>query len=120
MPHYLVFDDFDNPMYLKKVGNWVLTFLNSDHADQNTLLAITYVLPRSVNQAIEVRRVVIEQADLENHWLIKNIEAFDGVHNQEILLEVNTATTLALLEHMLKEFEKYDVCIQLKKTHQIR
>jgi hypothetical protein len=116
MPHYLVFDDFDNPMYLKKVGNWVLTFLNSDSVDQRTRLAITYVLPRSVNQGIEIRRVVIEQTDLEHHWLIQNIDAFNGVHNQEIVLELDTPTTLTLLGRILKEFEKYDVCIQLKKV----
>ena len=71
--HYLEFHPADNPMYLKKVGNWVLTFLNSKDDLTNIQLAITSVLPRQVSDNLQPVRVIIHKTEVENRWLIQQI-----------------------------------------------
>ena len=42
------FDEFDNPMHLSKVGNWVFTFLSPQNQLDHIQLAMTNVIPRSI------------------------------------------------------------------------
>lgn len=115
MSYCLVFDEFDNPTYLKKVGNWVITFdTHQTHAEQ-TRLALTSVLPRSVDSGLQIRRIIIQQHSIENHWIIQLIEAFDSEQNQEITLSLEDPNTQTSIQQILAEFARYDVCIQLLK-----
>lgn len=114
MQHYLEFDAFDNPMQLSKVGNWVITFLNPAEEVENIELAITYVLPRQVSEALQPRRVLIQKSELEHHWLVQAVECFDSQTRQEI--QLNPLDTLAqqTLKQILAEFSRYDVDVALK------
>ncbi|ENW29301.1 MULTISPECIES: hypothetical protein [Acinetobacter] len=115
MSHYLEFDAFDNPMQLSKVGNWVITFLSPVEELQFVQLAITYVLPRQISDSLQPRLVLIQKSPLEHHWLIQAIECFDSTTCQEISLSPEHTTAQQTLAQILKEFEKYDVNLQLKQ-----
>lgn len=115
MSHYLEFDAFDNPMQLSKVGNWVITFLSPVEELQFVQLAITYVLPRQISDSLQPRRVLIQKSPIEHHWLIQAIECFDSTTCQEISLSPEHTTAQQTLAQILKEFEKYDVNLQLKQ-----
>lgn len=105
----LEFDPLDNPMYLKKVGNWVLTFLNADDQVNNIQLAITNVIPRKPDGSLQARRIIIEQLEHENLWQINHIECFDSSENKEVLIHAFEKTGSEMIEDLLQEFRKYDV-----------
>lgn len=114
MHYYLEFDAFDNPMQLSKVGNWVITFLSL--ADQPVVeLAITYVLPRQLSQQLQPRRVLIQQTEHPNRWLIQAIECFDSSTQAEISLDAEHETSQQAVSLILEEFKKYDVNVELVK-----
>ncbi|MFW1752902.1 hypothetical protein [Acinetobacter wanghuae] len=114
--HYaLEFDDCDNPMYLKKVGNWVITFLNAQDSNYPIQLAMTTVLPRSADSGMQLRCIILQQHTLPNHWHIDHIECFDSTLNQECVCAVSEPVAQTAIERVLKEFERYDVCIKLKE-----
>ena len=115
MSHYLEFDAFDNPMQLSKVGNWVITFLSPVEELQFVQLAITYVLPRQISDSLQPRRVLIQKSPIEHHWLIQAIECFDSTTRQEISLSPEHTIAQQTLVQILKDFEKYDVNLQLKQ-----
>ncbi len=113
MTYFLKFDAFDNPMQLSKVGNWVITFLSPKEELTNIQLAITHVLPRQICEYLQPRRIIIHNCALENHWEIECIECFDSRVNQELSFQPSTPEALHVIETVLKEFERYDVCVNL-------
>ena len=111
----LQFDAFDNPMYLKKVGNWVITFLNS--VEQNTThpirLSIHSVLPIQLSDSIQPRSIEIYQSNDENIWYVENA-AFFNSHNQQFhTIKFQHDMMLKIVETIIAEFKRYDVDIQL-------
>lgn len=113
MSYFLEFDAFDNPMHLSKVGNWVITFLNPKEELVNIQLAITYVLPRQANGEVQPRRIVISNSKQENQWLVEEVECFNSANNQEIHFSPKTNEAQNILQNVLKEFARYDVCARL-------
>ena len=111
----LQFDAFDNPMYLKKVGNWVITFLNSaeQEASQPIRLAIRSVLPIQISDDIQPRAIHIQQTHNENVWHIENAEFFSSTDQQHHTVELQHALMLNIVEKIMCEFKRYDVNIQL-------
>ena len=114
MQHYLEFDAFDNPMQLSKVGNWVITFVSAADELEHIQLAITYVLPRQISDALQPRRILIEKTAYEHQWLIQTIECFDGKTNQEVQIAAADALGQQTLQQILEEFGRYDVNVTLK------
>jgi len=110
----LEFDPLDNPMYLKKVGNWVLTFLHAHDQVEKIQLAITNVIPRQADGSLQPRRIIIEQADQEHQWQINHIECFDSLENKEVLLNASEQTGGSIIQDLLSEFRKYDVEVMFK------
>ena len=84
MQHYLEFDAFDNPMQLSKVGNWVITFVSAADELEHIQLAITYVLPRQISDALQPRRILIEKTAYGHQWLISMIVCFDSKNKRPI------------------------------------
>ena len=115
MLHYLEFDAFDNPMQLSKVGNWVITFLDQNSNPEQVQLAITHVLPRQISDHLQPRRVIIHSCEQENLWEIETIECFDSKLNQELPFEPEAEIAQQVIADILKEFDRYDVCIQHRK-----
>ena len=109
---YLEFMPLDKPTQLSKVGNWVITFLSSTD-DAVHMLAITNVIPRQVNQEIQIRRLIIQETQIEHQWEVLKAEAFNGQLNKELTLNLQDNSTQNLIFNILKEFDKYDVSIHL-------
>ena len=107
--HYLEFHPADNPMYLKKVGNWVLTFLNSRDELTNIQLAITSVLPRQVSENLQPVRVIIHKTDVENRWLIQQIECYDSAQGKDEQFSCSDEIGNKVIHSIIQEFDKYDV-----------
>lgn len=105
----LEFDPLDNPMHLKKVGNWVLTFLSAPEQINHIQLAITNVLPRQANGSVQARRIVIEQTEQEHQWAINHIECFDSHANKEVILQASETVGTEIIHILQNEFRKYDV-----------
>lgn len=111
--HYLEFHPADNPMYLKKVGNWVLTFLSPKEDLTHIQLAITSVLPRQVSENLQPLRVIIDQTETENRWLIQQIICYDSTQGKDAIFSCEDAIGMKVIENMMQEFNKYDVEISL-------
>lgn len=111
----LKFDPFDNPMQLKKVGNWVFTFLNGteNNLEERVQLAITHVIPRQMDNSLQLRRLFIEETEREDHWRVQVIECFDSANQKEVLLQTNDEQTTKMIQQVLQEFSKYDVIVEL-------
>ena len=107
------FDEFDNPMHLSKVGNWVFTFLSPQNQLDHIQLAMTNVIPRQAVSELQARRLVIEQLENQNMWNIVQLECFDGATQQEILLALNGLEANHIFQEIMREFSKYDVEIKL-------
>lgn len=105
----LEFDPLDNPMHLKKVGNWVLTFLSSPEQIDHIQLAITNVVPRQADGSVQARRIVIEQSKQEHQWTINHIECFDSESNKEIIVQASENLGAEIIHNLQNEFRKYDV-----------
>lgn len=106
---FLVFDPLDNPMHLKKVGNWVITFISSDEQDSETQLAITHVMPRQAISILQPRCIVIKQTPDVSQWHIKHVECFDGQLNKEVILEVADSNAQQMIQNFILDLHKYDV-----------
>lgn len=113
MSCYLKFDPLDQPTQLSKVGNWVITFIDPAQQSTQTQLAITYVIPRQANQDIHIRHIAIENTPDENIWRVIRVDAFNGLFNQELVLDPTQSTSQKLIQQILIEFAKYDVNISL-------
>jgi hypothetical protein len=113
MSHYFVFDAFDNPMHLSKVGNWVITFLSPKEELEHIQLAITYVLPRHLSEQLQPRRVIIHNTAQADHWLIQEIECYNSQNMQEVTLESKDPVAQQALQQIIQEFSKYDVNVSL-------
>ncbi|CAB1211890.1 hypothetical protein SFB21_0973 [Acinetobacter bouvetii] len=107
--HYLEFHPADNPVYLKKVGNWVLTFLSPQDEKSDVQLAITSVLPRQVSENLQPIRVVIQQSEIENRWLIQQIVCYDSFQGKDEILNCADEMGIKVIQSIIQEFEKYDV-----------
>lgn len=116
MSHYLVFDAFDNPVHLSKVGNWVITFLSPKDQLDSIQLAITYVLPRHISDALQPRRVIINSTSNTEHWQIESIECYDSRTQQEVTLSSEDEVAQQALQQIMQEFAKYDVNVSLMKA----
>lgn len=114
MSYFLEFDAFDNPMQLSKVGNWIITFLSPKDDVNQIQLAITHVLPRQMTDQLQPRRLIMHNGAVENHWEIECIECFDSHLNKEIEFSPEDAQAQSVIQLILKEFERYDVCIKFK------
>ena len=106
------FDDFDNPMHLSKVGNWVFTFLSPQQQIEHIQLAITNIIPRQANSIFQARKLIIEQ-DHQNLWNIIQLECFDGLNQKEILMPLQDLQANEIFQDIISEFAKYDVEIKL-------
>lgn len=106
------FDEFDNPMHLSKVGNWVFTFLSPQQQIEHIQLAITNVIPRQVNTELQTRRLIIEH-NHQNLWNIMQLECFDGLNQKEILMPLQNLQVNNIFQDIIHEFAKYDVEIKL-------
>ena len=115
MSYYLEFDAFDNPMQLSKVGNWIITFLSPKEELEHIQLAITHVLPRQMSEHLQPRRLIMHKAPAENNWEIECIECFDSSLNQEITFPPSDPQAQEVIQTILKEFDRYDVCVQFKQ-----
>lgn len=115
MAYYLQFDTFDNPMQLSKVGNWIITFLSPQDDLEHIRLAITHVLPRHVCEHLQPRRLIMHNGPADNFWKIENIECFDSSLNQELVFLPESLQAQAVIQTILKEFERYDVCVSIKQ-----
>ena len=113
MRNYLIFDAFDNPMHLSKVGNWVITFLSPKEQLEHIELAITYVLPRHISANLQPRRVIIHSHDNHEQWLVSHIECYDSSSLQEVSLSSDDPVAQQALQQIIQEFAKYDVHVQL-------
>ena len=111
--HYLEFDAADNPMYLKKVGNWVFTFLTAQAELSTIQLAMTSVLPRQVSEKLQPIRIIIEQTEIENRWLIQQVECYDSEQGKDERLSCNNEIGIKVIQSIIQEFKKYDVDIDL-------
>ncbi|NNH01933.1 hypothetical protein [Acinetobacter sp. ANC 5414] len=111
--HYLEFHPADNPMYLKKVGHWVVTFLSTTDELANIQLAITSVLPRQVSENLQPVRVIIHKTDIENRWLIQQIECYDSAQGKDEQFSCNDEIGIKVIHSIIQEFDKYDVEINL-------
>lgn len=116
MHQYLEFDPFDNPMHLSKVGNWVITFLSPKDVLDHVQLAITHVLPRQMNDQLQMRRVIIRNTEIETLWQIEKIECFCGQNNRELEFLPNDVLVIPMIEQLLEDFAKYDVPVQLNSA----
>lgn len=105
----LAFDPLDNPMHLKKVGNWVITFISLDNQDSEIQLAITHVMPRQAINTLQPRRIIIKQTSDITQWNIKHIECFDGRLNQEVVLEASDSNAQHMIQNFILDLRKYDV-----------
>lgn len=115
MPYYLEFDAFDNPMQLSKVGNWIITFLSPKEELEHIQLAITHVLPRQISEHLQPRRLIMHHTAAENCWEIDCIECFDSGLNKEITFQPADVQAQQVIQTILNEFDRYDVCIQFKQ-----
>ncbi|CAM4107887.1 hypothetical protein [Acinetobacter pragensis] len=115
MAHYLQFDTFDNPMQLSKVGNWIITFLSPKDELNHIQLAITHVLPRQICDHLQPRRLIMHSTLIENCWEIENIECFDSSLNKEIAFQPESPQAQTVIQTILKEFDRYDVCVKFKQ-----
>lgn len=115
MSLFLQFDHFDNPMYLKKVGNWVITFLNatSPAEDQPIRLVINSVLPIQVAEHIQPRTIHICQMSDETLWRIESVEYFCSQDNQLYRANLETDLMREMIQNIIAEFKRYDVEIKL-------
>jgi hypothetical protein len=116
MRNYLIFDAFDNPMHLSKVGNWVITFLSPKEELQDIQLAITYVLPRHVSDDLQPRRVIIQSKENREQWLVEHIEYYNSQNRQEITVSSNDPVAQQALKQIIQEFAKYDVNVTLMQA----
>lgn len=102
------FHPADHPTHLSKVGNWVITFLTAQNDDM-TQLAITNVIPRQVQDALQARKFIIEDTQIPEIWTIKSIECFDALNNHSFDLDLNSDQALLFIKQLLSEFKRYDV-----------
>ena len=109
MQYLLAFDEFDNPMHLSKVGNWVITYISPQEQLENIQLAITYVLPREANEQLQPRRIVIKQTSEPDQWLIEHIECYNSVQQSDVVVEDRPDLVQLIIENLISEFKKYDV-----------
>ena len=116
MNYSFKFDEFDNPMHLSKVGNWVITFLSPKEQLKDIQLALTYVIPRQADLGLQARKIIIQQSQHANEWNILNLECFNSENNEELILNLSTETAQNILQQVILEFQKYDVEIHLN-TH---
>ncbi|QIO06396.1 hypothetical protein [Acinetobacter shaoyimingii] len=115
MSQILEFNPLDNPMQLSKIGNWLITYLSAKEELDNIQLAISYVLPRHLNDRLQPRRIVIHKSQTSSHqWHIEQIECYDSTAQKEVLIEPNTTMWQEILENLIKEFRRYDVDVTLK------
>jgi hypothetical protein len=115
MPQYLFFHPDDHPAYLKKVGNWVITFASQQPSAAHTQLMLRYVIPQQMDNTLQLRSICIEQSKQENYWEIQLLQCYDAQLNTEMLLAVQEQRAQEMLHTLIQEFQKYDVDVQLKK-----
>ena len=111
--HYLEFHPADHPVYLKKIGNWVITFLSPREDLTHIQLAITSVLPRQVSENLQPVRIIINQTEIENRWLIQQIICYNSGQGKDELFSCSDAIGIKVIENLIEEFNKYDVELSL-------
>lgn len=109
MQYLLTFNEFDNPMHLSKVGNWVITYISPQGQLENIQLAITYVLPREANEQLQPRRIVIKQTSEPDQWQIQHIECYNSIQQSDVVVENHPDLVELIIENLIFEFKKYDV-----------
>ena len=110
----LEFDPFDHPTQLRKVGNWIFTFLSTPEEMPYIQLAITNVMPRHISDELQPRCVIIHNTEDENIWKIEVVECFNSQTNQEMLFAAADPQSQLVLKSIITEFARYDVNLTLK------
>lgn len=111
MSHYIEFDTDDNPRYLSKLGNWVITFLTPTLVSC-TQLAISFVIPTQHHNHLRVRRFIIQNTDNDQIWQVIEIEYDDHSSKQKLNLELESALLPQFIQQLQNEFQRYDVEIK--------
>jgi hypothetical protein len=111
MSHYIEFDIDDNPRYLSKVGNWVITFLTPALVSC-TQLAISFVIPTQHHNHQQVRRFVIQNTDNDQIWRVIAIEYDDHSSMQTLNLELESTLLTQFIQQLQNELRRYDVEIK--------
>ncbi len=114
MPIHLVFHPDDHPAQLKKVGNWVITFLTRRENSETLQLIIRSVIPQQMNQNMQLLNLEIHQSALDHHWEILTMSYFDGEQAIELHPDIENPIAIKMLKELIQEFGKYDVELQLK------
>ena len=111
----LKFDEADNPMYLKKVGNWIITFLNTTESSQHSpiRLAICSVLPVQRSEHIQPRYIHLCQTTDNTIWQIETAEYFSSEQNQYYSGYFEHNLMYEMVEKIVCEFKRYDVEIEI-------
>ena len=104
---YLDFHPADNPMYLKKLGNWVIIFINAPDEVTNIQLAITSVLPRQLSDNLQPSRIIIHQTALDNRWLIQQIECYSSLDGKDKLLSCHDKVGKQVKKRWIRKFEQH-------------
>lgn len=113
IPNFLIFDEYDNPMQLSKVGNWVITFLSPKEQLDQIELAITSVVPRHAQTGLQPYRIHLHQTESMQKWQIGTIECYDADQHTERVLAPEHPHYLSVIDQVVFEFKKYDVEIEL-------
>ena len=108
LTHCLHFSTFDNPTQLSKIGNWVITFLNTAE-NSPTQLAISNVIARQISNDLQLRTLHIQQTEQELVWQVLKLEYFDSAHAQMFEADLNTDLTQNFIQQLMHEFARYDV-----------
>ena len=87
----------------------MLTFLSPQDEKSDVQLAITSVLPRQVSENLQPIRVVIQQSEIENRWLIQQIVCYDSFQGKDEILNCADEMGIKVIQSIIQEFEKYDV-----------
>ncbi|UDM37400.1 hypothetical protein LIS44_09720 [Acinetobacter haemolyticus] len=76
-------------------------------------LAITSVLPRQVSENLQPVRIIIDQTEIENRWLIQQIICYNSAQGKDEILSCSDAIGIKVIENLIEEFNKYDVELSL-------
>ena len=106
--HFFRFSAYDDPTQLSKVGNWVITFLDSAE-NMPIRLAITNVIPRQISNDLQLRSLYIQHTEHEHEWQILKLEYFDSSTQQMLKADLDTTLAQKFIQQLISEFARYDV-----------
>lgn len=114
MQHILVFHPDEHPAHLKKVGNWVITFPTDSSLECSSQLIIRSVVPPQMNKQWQLQSLEIQQTEVMQHWKINSMTYFDGAHLKKLNSEQFHTDVITMMNRLILELKKYDVCVELQ------